>query len=147
RERCAGCRTAQGTGQGDCYRRRSSNHRAWGDTERKDGRYDYAIQSAALWLTAQSLSRRSSELRVLHRQLWSISAHVDRADRCRTDAALQFSDRSGSAAIKSEGEAAMIARLIRWSIANRFLVLLAAFMVCAWGVWSMLKTPLDAIPD
>jgi len=41
----------------------------------------------------------------------------------------------------------MIARLIRWSIANRFLVLLATVMVAAWGVWSMLKTPLDAIPD
>ncbi len=41
----------------------------------------------------------------------------------------------------------MIARLIRWSIANRFLVLLATVMVAAWGLWSMLKTPLDAIPD
>ena len=41
----------------------------------------------------------------------------------------------------------MIARLIRWSIANRFLVLLATLMVAAWGLWSMLKTPLDAIPD
>src|SRR5258705_4411267 len=41
----------------------------------------------------------------------------------------------------------MIAHLIRWSIANRFLVLLATLMVSAWGVWAMLKTPLDAIPD
>jgi Cu(I)/Ag(I) efflux system membrane protein CusA/SilA len=41
----------------------------------------------------------------------------------------------------------MIARLIRWSIGNRFLVLLATLMVCAWGLWAMLKTPLDAIPD
>jgi len=41
----------------------------------------------------------------------------------------------------------MIARLIRWSISNRFLVLLATFMVAAWGVWAMIKTPLDAIPD
>ena len=41
----------------------------------------------------------------------------------------------------------MIARLIRWSIANRFLVLLATLMITAWGVWSLLKTPLDAIPD
>ena len=32
----------------------------------------------------------------------------------------------------------MIARLIRWSIANRFLVLLATLMVTAWGVWSLL---------
>ena len=41
----------------------------------------------------------------------------------------------------------MIARLIRWSIHNRFLVLLATVMVSAWGVWAMLRTPLDAIPD
>ncbi len=41
----------------------------------------------------------------------------------------------------------MIAQLIRWSIANRFLVLIATVMVTAWGVWSMMKTPLDAIPD
>jgi len=41
----------------------------------------------------------------------------------------------------------MIAKLIRWSIANRFLVLLATLMVAAWGVWAMLRTPLDAIPD
>ena len=41
----------------------------------------------------------------------------------------------------------MIAKLIRWSIVNRFLVLLATLMLTAWGVWTMSKTPLDAIPD
>jgi Cu(I)/Ag(I) efflux system membrane protein CusA/SilA len=41
----------------------------------------------------------------------------------------------------------MIAALIRWSIANRFLVLMATVMVAAWGVVSLLRTPLDAIPD
>jgi Cu(I)/Ag(I) efflux system membrane protein CusA/SilA len=41
----------------------------------------------------------------------------------------------------------MIAKLIRWSIANRFLVLLATLMVTAWGVYSLFRTPLDAIPD
>ena len=41
----------------------------------------------------------------------------------------------------------MIARLIRWSIANRFVVLLATAMVMAWGVWAVHRTPLDAIPD
>ena len=41
----------------------------------------------------------------------------------------------------------MIARLIRWSIDNRLLVLLATLMVAAWGVCAMLRTPLDAIPD
>ena len=41
----------------------------------------------------------------------------------------------------------MIAGLIRWSIVNRFLVLLVTFIVAAWGVWSVMRTPLDAIPD
>jgi len=41
----------------------------------------------------------------------------------------------------------MIARLIRWSIANRFLVLLATLMLTGWGLWSLSRTPLDAIPD
>ena len=41
----------------------------------------------------------------------------------------------------------MIARLIRWSIQNRFLVLLATVTLVAWGVWAMLRIPLDAIPD
>src|ERR1700732_1546890 len=41
----------------------------------------------------------------------------------------------------------MIARIIRWCIANRLLVLLAVTAVAAWGLWAMLKTPLDAIPD
>ncbi|MBG6072645.1 efflux RND transporter permease subunit [Polaromonas sp. CG_23.6] len=41
----------------------------------------------------------------------------------------------------------MIAQLIRWSIVNRFLVLLATVMLGAWGVYSVLKTPLDALPD
>ena len=40
----------------------------------------------------------------------------------------------------------MIAKLIRWSIINRFLVLLATVMVSAWGVYSVLMTPLDALP-
>lgn len=41
----------------------------------------------------------------------------------------------------------MIARLILWSIANRFLVLLAITGIAAWGVWAAVRVPLDAIPD
>jgi copper/silver efflux system protein len=41
----------------------------------------------------------------------------------------------------------MIAHLIRWSANNRLLILLATLMVTAWGVFAMLRTPLDAIPD
>ncbi len=41
----------------------------------------------------------------------------------------------------------MIASLIRWSVSNRFLVLLAALFLTAWGVWSVKTTPIDALPD
>jgi Cu(I)/Ag(I) efflux system membrane protein CusA/SilA len=41
----------------------------------------------------------------------------------------------------------MIARLIQWSIHNRFLVLITTLLVTAWGVYAMFNTPLDAIPD
>jgi Cu(I)/Ag(I) efflux system membrane protein CusA/SilA len=41
----------------------------------------------------------------------------------------------------------MIAALIRWSVANRFLVLLATLFVTAWGSWSVQSTPIDALPD
>ena len=41
----------------------------------------------------------------------------------------------------------MIAAIIRWSIVNRFLVLLATVMMAAWGIWAVQKTPLDALPD
>ena len=41
----------------------------------------------------------------------------------------------------------MIAELIRWSIANRFLVLMATLLVTAGGIYSATQTPLDAIPD
>ena len=41
----------------------------------------------------------------------------------------------------------MIAALIRWSLGNRFLVLLSAVIIAAWGVWSVQQTPLDALPD
>ena len=41
----------------------------------------------------------------------------------------------------------MIARLIRWSIDNRLLVLLATLLLAAWGAVSLVRTPLDAIPD
>ncbi|MBX9610694.1 MAG: efflux RND transporter permease subunit [Burkholderiales bacterium] len=41
----------------------------------------------------------------------------------------------------------MIAATIRWAIANRFLVLLVTVMVTAWGVVSLMRTPLDALPD
>ena len=41
----------------------------------------------------------------------------------------------------------MIAALIRWSVHNRLLVLLAALLLTGWGIFALQKTPLDAIPD
>jgi len=41
----------------------------------------------------------------------------------------------------------MIAALIRWSVANRFLVLLASVLLAVAGAWAVRTTPLDAIPD
>jgi Cu(I)/Ag(I) efflux system membrane protein CusA/SilA len=41
----------------------------------------------------------------------------------------------------------MIERVIRWSIANRLFVLLAAALVAVVGIYSFTHTPLDALPD
>ncbi len=41
----------------------------------------------------------------------------------------------------------MIARIIRASIANRIWVLIAAVVIAAWGLFSLQKTSLDALPD
>ncbi|MFH2719523.1 efflux RND transporter permease subunit [Enterobacter hormaechei] len=41
----------------------------------------------------------------------------------------------------------MIARIIRWSIHNRLLVLLATVALAVWGVHALRQTPLDALPD
>ncbi len=41
----------------------------------------------------------------------------------------------------------MLAKIIDWSGRNRFLVLLATLFVVVGGVYAVLKTPLDALPD
>ena len=41
----------------------------------------------------------------------------------------------------------MIAGIIRASIANRVIVLFAAMLLTVWGVLSVFRTPLDALPD
>ena len=41
----------------------------------------------------------------------------------------------------------MPARLIRWSIENRVLVLIASLLVGGWGWMAVKQIPLDAIPD
>ena len=41
----------------------------------------------------------------------------------------------------------MIAAIIRASLRNRLLVILAALVMVGWGVWSVQRAPLDALPD
>lgn len=41
----------------------------------------------------------------------------------------------------------MLQRIIQWSARNVFLVLLATLFVVGLGIYALLKTPLDAIPD
>ncbi len=41
----------------------------------------------------------------------------------------------------------MIARLIRWSVANRLLVLLVTLLLSVWGGYSLRHMPIDALPD
>lgn len=41
----------------------------------------------------------------------------------------------------------MIESIIRWSVHNRFFVLLATLMLVGIGGWSLKNTPVDAIPD
>ncbi|WP_333893076.1 efflux RND transporter permease subunit, partial [Atlantibacter subterraneus] len=41
----------------------------------------------------------------------------------------------------------MIAAIIRGSLKNRFLALIAALMMAAWGIWALMRAPVDALPD
>ncbi|MDD9724541.1 efflux RND transporter permease subunit [Roseovarius sp. SK2] len=41
----------------------------------------------------------------------------------------------------------MIPAIIRWSVANRFIVIVLALFLGAAGVWALRSTPVDAIPD
>jgi len=41
----------------------------------------------------------------------------------------------------------MITAIIRWSLNNRFLVLLLTAIVVAWGIQAIRNTAIDALPD
>ncbi len=41
----------------------------------------------------------------------------------------------------------MIARLIHWSVQNRFFVVLGAMALIFAGLWAVRSTPIDALPD
>jgi len=41
----------------------------------------------------------------------------------------------------------MIEKIIDFSARNKFLVILAYVIIAGWGIWAVVNTPLDAIPD
>lgn len=41
----------------------------------------------------------------------------------------------------------MISKIIEASARNKFIVFLMVGFLCVWGIWSLKRTPLDAIPD
>ena len=41
----------------------------------------------------------------------------------------------------------MIAWIIRRSVANRFLILMGVLFLSIWGTWTLVNTPVDALPD
>ncbi len=41
----------------------------------------------------------------------------------------------------------MIEKIIEFSIRNRFIVIVTTLVVVAWGIHSVVNTPIDAIPD
>ncbi|HEV8379148.1 MAG TPA: efflux RND transporter permease subunit, partial [Tepidisphaeraceae bacterium] len=41
----------------------------------------------------------------------------------------------------------MIARIIEWSVRNRWLVIFAWLGIALWGLYALIHTPVDAIPD
>lgn len=41
----------------------------------------------------------------------------------------------------------MLSHIIDWSGKNRFLVLLATLFITVWGIFAVLRTPIDALPD
>ncbi|MEP8024201.1 efflux RND transporter permease subunit, partial [Vibrio parahaemolyticus] len=41
----------------------------------------------------------------------------------------------------------MIGAIIRWSLNNRFMILIATLMLVLAGLYSVKNTPVDAIPD
>ena len=41
----------------------------------------------------------------------------------------------------------MIAAIIRWSVSNRFFVLLITLIIIGGGLFTLKNTPIDALPD
>ena len=71
---------------------------------------------------------------------------IDAESNLRT--ALQgFTGTAGKRSASNDRGTSMIGRLIGFSARNQLLVLLATLMLTGFGVWSLVNTPLDALPD
>src|SRR3954451_10878901 len=55
--------------------------------------------------------------------------------------------KSPRTAAAAESSGPMIEKIIEYSIRNRFIVIMATLVVVAWGVYAVINTPVDAIPD
>src|SRR5438445_791176 len=109
------------------------------------GADDDGFQVAGRRPAAQRRSRRHGDFRHTPNQGRQVSDCLDLAD-CRSPQARnagQGDERRHADACGAIGSKEMMAKLIRWSIANRFLVLLATLMMTAWGIWALSRTPLD----
>src|SRR3546814_13635173 len=56
-------------------------------------------------------------------------------------------DRANRAPDDQDGGRSMIAALIRWSVHNRFLVVIGVLALVGAGLWAVRSTPIDALPD
>src|SRR6266446_3884197 len=127
-----GAANAPGRRRSREHGREGSAHQARRDPERGHGRDDHAVPRAERNRSARVEERRPHPLRVQHQAGRRVPDHRPRS--------------GGREHTRVRG-AQMIAKLIRWSIANRFLVVLATLALAAWGIWAASRTPLDAIPD
>src|SRR3546814_17930377 len=56
-------------------------------------------------------------------------------------------DRANRAPDDQDGGRSMIAALIRWSVHNRFLVVIGVLALVGAGLWAVRSTPIAALPD
>src|SRR6185503_11113333 len=99
---------------------------AWADRLAQHAGHDHGLQGAARRHARGREGRRARGLHLHGRRQGAVRAHRGHP---------------------AHGGQAMIARLIRWSVGNRFLVLVAALAVTAWGLWAVVRAPVDALPD
>ena len=138
-----------------CRVRRAGPHRGGGqrrgdavarpDTGARLGRDDDGVRRAAGRPAGRTRRRAVGRLRLQDQSPGPAGADAHRAGGHGGGFGQRTRGRLGGA--PADGTRTVIAGLIRWSIANRFLVLLATLALAVAGVWSARHLPLDALPD